>query len=432
MVIDLSHTRTRAAFLALVLLFASTLSFFSGRAFLASYWNASPTPELWQRAARLEPGNAEYWRHAGLFGQWELSAEGTAEAIRDLEVATRVNQHSPELWMELADAYQSLGDPINAQKAYQEAQIRYPASAEVAWRFGSFLLYQGKTPDGFKEIRRALLGNPSLAPDAISECWRSDPNVDSLMDQVLPAEHIYFHDAMQFFLSHNLPAAALAVWNRQQPMGLPLTIADAVPLIDALIDTNHTIEASQIWKQALDGARWPQSPEDDGALVFNGGFEHDIANGGYDWREATVSGAHFDFDNLTVHSGSRSLRVQFDGKANLDFRHLFQYVPVEPYTRYQFSAYVRTAAISSDRGIYFEISDPHPSSELQILTSELSGSNPWTRVQTEFVTAHDTRIIKLTLRRAASWKFDNKFSGTVWIDDIHLARVAPASEKVAR
>ena len=139
-------------------------------------------------------------------------------------------------------------------------------------------------------------------------------------------------------------------------------------------------------------------------------------NGGYDWREEIASGVTFEIDNLTAHSGSRSLRVQFDGTVNLDFHHLFQYIPVvEPDSRYQFSAYLRTQAISTDRGICIEISDPRHSSELQLQTSELFGSNPWTRVQEDFVTGHDTRFIKLTLRRLPSWKFDNKLAGTVWM-----------------
>jgi len=28
--------------------------------------------------------------------------------------------------------------------------------------------------------------------------------------------------------------------------------------------------------------------------------------------------------------------------------------------------------------------------------------------------------VKITLRREPSWKFDNKLSGTVWIDDVAL------------
>ena len=100
-------------------------------------------------------------------------SRGYSRSNRNLEIATRINPHSAELWLDLADAYQSLGDPIKAQDAYREAQISYPASAEVAWRYGSFLLYEGKSTEAHEEIRRALLLNPSLAPDAISECWHS-------------------------------------------------------------------------------------------------------------------------------------------------------------------------------------------------------------------------------------------------------------------
>ncbi|MGB2627845.1 MAG: carbohydrate binding domain-containing protein, partial [Candidatus Acidiferrum sp.] len=238
-------------------------------------------------------------------------------------------------------------------------------------------------------------------------------------------------DAMNFFLSQHLADPALAVWNRQQSLGLPVQMADAVPLVDALIDANRTIEATQIWKQALRRSGASEAPPDEQSLVFNGGFEHDIVNGGYDWREETASGVTFNIDNLTAHSGSRSLRVQFDGTVNLDFHHLFQYIPVEPDSRYQFSAYLRTEAISTDRGICVAISDPRHSSKLQLQTSELFGSNPWTRVQEDFVTGHDTHFIKLALRRLPSWKFDNKLAGTVWIDDVGLTYLRPASRNGA-
>ena len=69
--IDLTHTRPRAVFLALVLAVSGMLTFLSARAFLAAHWNASANPELWLKAARLEPGNAEYWRRLGVLQQWE-------------------------------------------------------------------------------------------------------------------------------------------------------------------------------------------------------------------------------------------------------------------------------------------------------------------------------------------------------------------------
>jgi len=44
------------------------------------------------------------------------------------------------------------------------------------------------------------------------------------------------------------------------------------------------------------------------------------------------------------------------------------------------------------------------------------------------VSGPDTQAVKITLRRTPSWKFDSKFSGTVWVDDVTLTP-APAQVK---
>jgi tetratricopeptide (TPR) repeat protein len=425
--IDLTRAWSRICFLTVVCLFSGVLAFSSGRAFLATHWNASSNPNLWQKASKLEPGNAEYWSHAGLSKQWELIPGGVHEAIRGLELATQANPWSASLWMELADAYQASGDSVQAQQAYEKAQANYPISPEVAWRYGSFLLYEGKLPDGYAQIRRALLVDPSLASNAISECWQSDPNVVAILDKALPAKPEYYQGAMDFFLSRNLLDPALAVWDRERALDLSITMSGAVPLVDALIEQDRVAEARQTWQQALEAAHWPQGAGKDGSLIFNGGFEEDLANGGYDWREVATNGVHFDFEGLTAHSGLRSLRIQFGGTSNLDFHNLFQYVPVDPGTRYHFSAYLRTEGVSTDRGIGFEIFDPRHPSQVQQATSEVLGTNPWTLVQADVVTGPETHFLKIAVKRMPSWKFDNKLSGTVWIDDVALTPLSTAS-----
>jgi hypothetical protein len=101
-------------------------------------------------------------------------------------------------------------------------------------------------------------------------------------------------------------------------------------------------------------------------------------------------------------------------------------VPVESRTHYHFSAYVRTEAISTDSGMRFEILDPRHPSQVQIVTSDVIGTSPWTLVQADIVTGPDTDLLKIALRRLPSWKFDNKLSGTVWIDDVRLTPVEVA------
>jgi len=418
--LELTRRWHRAIFHATAMLLSGILIFFSAKAYIAARWNASSKPELWLKAAKLEPGNADYWSHAGILRQWDLNPRDMREAVRYLQIATKVNSRSSEVWMDLADTYATGGDASRAKEAYERAEGNFPMSAEVAWRYGNFLLYQEEFAEAYPKIRKAISLDPSLTQSALTECWQSNPNVASIVNSLLPDQSEYYVSAIGFFLSQKLVDPAVAIWNKQRERGLSIEMAETVPLVDALITEDRVGEAQQIWQNGLWAANWPREPETNGSLVVNGGFEQEIANGGFDWREVPLDGANFDFDSAFVHSGSRSLRIEFDGTENVDFRHVFEYVPVAHDTRYHFSAFVRTEDISTDHGIGFEILDVEQPGRVQVASSDLTGTNPWTLLETDFVTGPDTHAVKITLRREPSWKFDNKLSGTVWIDDVAL------------
>jgi tetratricopeptide (TPR) repeat protein len=420
MVIDLHPLWRRASLLAIVLIVAGTLVYSSGRFAIAAQLNRSSKLDLWRLAARLEPGNAEYWRRLGLSRQWDVDTGNLPEAIHDLQIASRANPRSADVWMELADAYQASGEPNRAREAFENAKANYPISSEVAWRYGNFLLYEGKQFEGYAEIRQALLTDPAIATAAIDECWRSDPHVGPMLEKVLPAKAEYYRAATNYFLEQNQLDAALAVWNRQREMGLPFRMSDSIPLVDSLIAEDRIGEARRVWREAVEGSKWPRDVEKEDSLVWNGGFEHGFANGGFDWREVDASGSSFVFDSFGVHSGSRSLRVSFDGTANLDFHNLFQEVPVESRVHYHFSAFLRIEAITTDSGIGFGIYDPRHPTQIQVVTQELIGTNPWTEVKADIESGPDTHMLRIVLQRRPSWKFDNKLSGTVWVDDVTL------------
>jgi hypothetical protein len=262
----------------------------------------------------------------------------------------------------------------------------------------------------------------------LTECWQSNPDVAPIVKELLPDKREYYVSAVGFFLAQKLADLAVAVWNRQREHGLAVDMEETVLLVDALINEDRIGEAQQVWRSGLQASNWVQDSEEGRSLVLNGGFEHDIANGGFDWREVPLSAANFDFDSALAHSGARSLRIEFDGTENVDFGHLFQYVPVASDSRYHFSVFVRTGGLTTDRGISFEILDAHHPEQVQVATRELTGTNGWTVLQTDFVSGPDTQAVKITLRRTPSWKFDNKFSGTVWVDDVTLTP-APAQVK---
>ena len=425
--IDLASLPSRFAFLSVLLALAGTLAFAAGKLWLAERWAGTSDPGLWRKAACLEPANADYWRDLGIHEQWSLGPAGKREAIRDLLRATQRNPHSAGLWMDLADAYQASGNTAAAERAYRIAPALYPVSSEVAWRYGSFLLYAQDLREGYAQIRRALLADPSLENNALLECWQENPDVNSLLEKVLPPQSPYYVTAMDFFLVRRLLDPALAVWKGQLALKQPVEMAQGVRLIDALIAADRLVDAQQTWSQALAAAHWPQVPGSAGSLVFNGGFEHDSANGAFDWRAMPLDGAHITFDTAVAHSGSRSFQITFDGGMNLDFQNLFQIIPIRPGGRYRFSAFLRTQEISTDQGIRFEISDWHDPARLRLLTQNMTGTSPWTQVQAEFTAGANTRLLQIALRRIPSGKFDNKIRGTAWVDDVSLIPLPPSA-----
>jgi len=418
--IDLSASPSRFLFFVAILLLAGTLAFFAGKVWLAGHLDSSSSPQLWQKATRWEPGNARYWEHLGLYEQWDVMNGHANQPASYLERATAINPQSDRLWLELANAYEIADDQVRARQAYEKAEAARPNSPEVASRYGSFLLRQGELLSGFAEIRRALATDPSLTLSAISECWKTNPNIEAILSRALPAKSGYYVTAIQFFLGEKQFDAAIAVWKRLLILGQPITMAQAIPLVNALIDQNRVAEAEQSWQEALELTNWPKGHHGGESLVFNGGFENEPAQGGFDWRDQSVPGVSYTLDTAVLHSGKQSMRVAFDGRGNFDFTNLLQYVRVQPGQTYHFSAYLRTEAITTDSGMRFSIYDPFHPARVQVLTSQLTGTNPWMPLSTQVTAAADTNFLVIALRRIPSWKFDNKLRGTVWVDDVAL------------
>ena len=377
------------------------------------------------RAAESEPLNGELWYRLGRYRQLDFQHSDLHSAISYYQRATSINPGSSLYWMNLADSYETVGSTSQAEQAFRKARQLYPISAEAAWRFGNFLLRQGRLPEAFQQIHDAVVSDPKLTPLAVSRCWQSTQNIDEILKSVLPDEWNANWGATQFFVQAREPAAAMAVWNRITADRASFSVADAFPLLDMLVETGHSEDAQIVWKQALLAARIPAKTDPNGSLVWNGGFEQEPLDGGFDWRVRPIMGAKMGWDEQIAHSGRRSLRLDFDGSANVDFQNLSQYVPVQPATPYRFSAFFRTSDLTTDSGVRFEVRDVSRPGNPTRFTPNLVGTQEWAEADAEFVTGKDTRVLQVVLRRLPSEKLANKIRGTAWVDDVGLVPVTP-------
>jgi len=420
MEIALASATRRFCLVALSLFIAAILILQACVLWLAHYRLDSEQVDVMERGAKLTPGDAAGWDRVGRLREYDLSHPDLRAAIRDYRKAVQDEPRSAHYWMDLAAAYEAAGDDARAEDAFAHAKAVYPASGEVAFHYGNFLLRQEKYTEAFEELRQAVRADPTLLPLAISRTWRSTKDVSQLLNEVLPATASAYMRAVDFFSSSNQAEPALAVWQRFVALGQPLDLPQSFPFIDELIHEDRAEDARHVWREALATARLPHDDPGNNSLIWNGDFSRDFFNGGLDWRWSDVLGADFSFDSAPRGAGSRAVRLDFTGGSNLTLTAPMQYVPVEAGRSYHFQALMRTGSITTESGMHFLIVDPNHGGAVTVMTDDFTGSHDWTPVEADLTASSQTHFLLVQLVRNPSRLFDNKLAGTVWIADVAL------------
>lgn len=402
----------------------TVMSVTASRIYLADRWRHSNNPEDWQKAANLEPGNGEYWDHLGRYRQWDFDAANLDLAQEYDKRAVAADPRSSGYWTDLAGAYEQAGKIEPARQAFERAVADYPLSAEVKWNYGNFLVRQSELDSGFEQLRGAIELDPKLTTLAISRCWNADADIERILAKALPPQTDAYAIAIEFLAGEHQADAAMKVWDRLLELHRRFPLSASFDLVDELLRQSRTEEAKRVWKRAFDANHLPYDSPADGSVVWNGGFEHEIADGGLGWRIVTVPGVETQEDEGAFHSGARSMRIAFAGSLNMQFNHLFQYTVVRPSCTYHFRAWVRTQNLTTESGIRFLLSDPDHHSDVQMMTDDLTGTNAWTPIEGDLTTGPETHVVLLQALRLQSRLFENKIEGVAWVDDVSLVPAA--------
>lgn len=424
MIVRLSSPNARLALLYSCVVIAAGLSFFSLRNAWAEHLASSQTSPGLDRATRLESGNAKHWYLLGHYWQYNLDQRDTARAIVFYRKALAIDSRSVPAWLDLGESYEAEGELDSARDAFLRAREAYPVSAEVAWRYGNFLIRQGELSAAFREIRRSLTADPGRAAEAVSLCWRAVPDINVILEDALPASRDVYLSAIAVLVGQRETNAALAVWERLVALQPKLKPGEVAGFLDALLAKRQVPEAGKVWAQALAlaGIARPEDPA--GSLIWDGGFETDVSVG-FAWRITPLRGTQVSFDSQVKRSGKRALRVHFEGTQNVGFANVCQFVAVEPAKSYRFSAWMRTQTVTTDRGVFFQVAAPESPGAPVGMTPELRGTESWFPVTIPVTVGKDIHLLQVCLARIPSGKLDNKIAGTVWVDDVSLTQEPP-------
>jgi hypothetical protein len=155
--------------------------------------------------------------------------------------------------------------------------------------------------------------------------------------------------------------------------------------------------------------------------LWDGGFESGVTGGGYSWLfPEGLRNVQIIIDAQEKYSGNHSLRLTFDGKSIVTSTDICHYVPVAPSTSYRFSAWVKTRAVTTDQGVRFLLRSLGTQGASEVVTPDVHGSEPWTRIEIPWSSGNDVQELQVCLIRLLSDQLENKIKGTTWVDDVAL------------
>jgi tetratricopeptide (TPR) repeat protein len=422
MILRLSDSLSRGLVVAAALLIGLWISFYGIRAAIASYDSEGDTEKRLESAVRLEPGNPAYWYILGRYQQYNLEQPDAVLAEESYRKVIALNPVATEAWLDLGTAYELDGRTAEAREAYLQAKKSYPVSADVSWRYGNSLLREGEQAQAYVELKRAIEADPKRAAAAFSRAYRSNPDIDDLLGQLLPAEESVYVDVIWEALSAKQLAVAKTVWAQLITLNPRprLDMRDVDHFAAELLIAGEFVEARRVWDQGTATMNLPPLLQPKSSVVWDPSFETDKNGFAFSWHYLPIAqGVSIGLDKVEKLSGNQSLRLSFDGRHDPNLEAACTLAIVQPSTTYRFSGWIKTKAITTDQGIGFRLR-PLEGNLPVINTRQVLDSNPWSFVDQTWTSGHDSHRLQICVTRDASENPEVRISGTAWVDDVNL------------
>lgn len=333
-----------------------------------------------QRRLRQRPGDADAFRMLA------VAAGAQGDRARALRLATIAVQRNPR--------------NVDAQALLVRYRLDAGRSAEALDHLDPLLRV---APDAGRPLlgRMIGLGDPNarrslVARLALDPPWRP-LLVDALASSATP-------EAIEQLLSM-LAASS------------PLAAAEVGLRADNLSRLGRSLEARQVWKQAL-----PSEARAHAGLVHDGGFETGEGPVPYGWQLESPSGAVIGLDREHAFRGGSSLALVFSGRA-VDVSGVRQRLALAP-GRYQLSGAVDSRLQAGARPFAWRIDCRGDGTALASLPLETTAAG-WVQVEVTFQVPAACPEQDLMLSRDARTARERQLSGRLYLDDVAIRRLVP-------
>jgi len=408
--------RSLLPILILILTFIAGYSVFSIWRGVSLY-RGNPSQEDLEKTIYLTPSNPDPYYRLALLYEWDIRNIDLKQSLQFLKKAIEYNPLEQQYWLNLAKILFRTGEKEASERALERAILVFPTGYQGRWVSGNLLLQRGAVEKAIPHLSYILTHYPNQGYLVYEVLQKAFGDPDFIFEKVIPKDPASTSQYLAYLYEIGSKESAQKVWQKKTLLGHNVSREETIRHIEFLIGSGDLREAFGLWKARLRQEGLSLGPEGD--LITNGGFEKDaILGGGFDWKMSRVQGAEVSIDPANGVEGKRSLKIAFNGKENVDFHHVSQYVALKPDTEYVLRAHLKSQAITTKSGLKMEIIGIGPS--YYKASESLVGEHEWKELEIVFRTPAQCQGGVVRFRREKTEKFDRLISGTVWIDRVSL------------
>jgi hypothetical protein len=390
-----------------------------------------------------------------------------ALADQEIEEAALLSPYDYRLRVVKASVKESRQDLIGAEKALREAASLAPSNNDVRWRLANLLLRAGKVGEALVEFRAVVAGDQSLMPMTLDLVWNVTGGDLRSLRSVAPATVGASMSLASFLLKRGETTEAARVFegiDREARLAAPAS-AD---FINSMIDGGEVGLARRLWTNLVWSGADAAADGPDSPIVWNGGFELDPIPGlaQFDWNLRKSNYAVIGIDTGSSHQGSRSLRIDFEGRdtTRLDGE-IEQRIALHRGGHYRFEYYVKTLDLVTTEGPRLALRCDGDPAWTAAGAAIAAGAGDWRKVELDFVAPmgggstapsrkppfhsetnlmdisraqgvggeaarsglqqpRDMIVVKVKLIRVPRFSYDEPMRGTIWLDDFKIVEIS--------
>jgi tetratricopeptide (TPR) repeat protein len=385
---------------------------------------ASMTVASLTRAVALWPGNPEPHYRLSTLTYNSVEHQDLPQAVRQARLATELGPAWVRYWGQLAWACDSAGDIACADNAIDRIRRLAPMDPEAVSLTANYYLLSNRPELALEQFRHLLRIAPGYGKDVFRICDSAGYSTAQLEQAFIDAGPPVVIAYISYLAGRGEMESARQAWNglvvRASSGNFPLTLALTAPYVDRLLQLGNGQEVQNVRLDLEKSGVLANDSKAKGNFVFNGDFEQQPLNQGFDWRKSEARYPVVNFAAGNAYSGQRCMRVDFTVARNDTYLMASQWLPLQPDTHYRLSAYVRSDSITSDSGPRLHIYDPSCPACLDATSESTVGTTPWHEIHLDFSTGPTTHLGRLEVVRLAGRIFPRDITGTFWLDDVSL------------